>query len=1665
MKKRNKKYKWPKRLTIFFALVLLVFIAIVLFIRSPWGQNIIVSKVTEYVSEKTNTKIQIDRLFITFSGNVALEGLYLEDKKGDTLLYSESLEANLAISPLLFGNKLNLKSAEWSGLKANVFRENTSEQYNFNFLLDALTSADSTANTSEAETMQVEIGHLDFKDFELNYQDDFLGIDSKLQLGALLLDAEETNLDSLHFKLDNLELSDTQLDYSQSKAFLQEDTTQAQLPYIAVNNFSLSNVKANYNSVVDSILFNVNINDFLLQEAKADLSNNDVAFNFLNLKNSTVNLHVPNSEKVQDSVVASSKEVTFTWPEFFVKANTIALTNNTIAYKSGRAVSKEGVFNPNEVLLKNVAFNASHLEYIPKEISFDLNEFSFLERSGFILNDLAFSTSINSNTAALTGFRAITNSSKVAGDFKLEYNSVQQLITTPQSTAINLQLPTIALGVNDALFFQPQLIENEYLKKALQHPINGNVNIDGTLADFEIDNVQFKWGETSLVTTGKIQHVMQEDSLRYAFNTINISTERKDILNFVSEEDLGISIPQSVILEASAVGSLDDVTTLVTLKIPEGKAQLTGSIRKENQIHFNGDLQVDSLQLNTLLKNEAFGDISFKTSFFGEGSSINNLNAEIISDFSQLVIKDYDFSALDIKGKITNGKGNVAMAFKDDNLNLLANTEIVLDSINSNIGFDLNVIGADLYALEVSRENIKAALELQADYSGNPQDFKLNATILNGTAVYDNQQYQSGNINIRSAIDSINTEVTIDSDFINGFLKSNASPEGITNALNNQLKNYFGDEADTMVLEDSVQVQMKLKLNSTPILTEVFYRNVERLDSILIQADFDALTKNLNAEVKVPSVQYGGSTIDSLNVLVTGNATNLKFTAGLAGLVSNPIHMGHTFFEGNLKDKELRLDFSSFNGEEKIAHIGSEMTLKKDTLQFHIEPKELILNRELWTIPQSNEILIAKNFLAFKDVAMSLNDQQLSISNTMEGVEKEHVGLHFENFGLQTFLGLLNPDEKLASGLLKGDFILENPFGATGLVANFDINNLEIIENPLGTLSLDASSSRYATYDFNLKLKEAGADLDLVGNYAANETGAQLNLDLNLNQIELKTIEGFTSGIIKDSQGAISGKINVSGTPTSPSYFGDINFNNTQFNISSLNSVFKISEETLKINTEGVYFDRFSIADSDDSNLSIDGSLSTESLINPAFDLKIETEQFKVLNATKEDNELFYGMASMDAAIGINGDLELPRITGKLRIRKVTDVTYVVPESQLDIEERDGVVVFVNREQPDAILTRNDQEETLPFFQGMDVEAVLEIAEDADFHIIIDERTGDNLEVSGDAALNLNIEPNGRINLTGRYELKSGHYETNLYNFVKRRFVINPGSTITWQGDPTDAKLDVIAIYELETSASPLMSSVTSSEDVSALSKYQQVLPFYVYLNVDGELLEPELSFGLDMPEDDQGAIGGAVYTRVQQLNLQESELNKQVFSLLALNRFYADSGSDGSSGGTAAIARDNVNRVLSGQLNTFSDKVFGSSGFEVDFDLDSFTDYQGDSPQDRTQLNINAKKKLFDDRVIVTAGSAVDVEGSAQEGQEETPIIGNVSLEYLLTKDGRYRLKGFRKSEYENIIDGQLIVTGIALIFNREFNKFSQLFNPIKDAEESEQKNTENKAKASNKN
>ncbi len=1646
MEKKIRKYRFLRRLARVAAVIILIFIAVILFIRSPWGQNILVNRAVGFISEKTGTRVSVDQLYITFSGNIFLEGLYMEDQKGDTLIYSKSLEASVALYGALFSNEIDVNSISWEGLRANINRKENQETYNFNFLIEAFAATDTISGTVGSEPMTVTLGSVDLESFLINFSDERLGIKSELDLGSLYLEMEELDLNDMRFRIKELRLDNTEISYLQTKPLPENnDTVPATLPFIAADRVSFTNVKANYISIPDGLNALVKIGDFSLGMPGANLPENTFEISDLTLQNSEFSIRsktedIPSAEPA----VANDALQKFKWPDIRLTASNIHLTNNILEYRSGDMVSTAGEFNPRDIGIRNFSMQLDEASYAPEAVEVNLASLSFRERSGLMLSGTSFDLRVDDTSCSFTDFSAQTPLSALAGSAQIKYKEINEVIDSPETGSVELGLPEIRIDLRDLFYFQPQLAKNTNFKAAIRHKITGNLNAVGTLAHLSIPEARLHWGpHTELEVQGSLKDLTLPDSVFFDFPTIRAVTTREDLKLFLKEEDLGVALPDKVSLDASVLGTAGDMKGDARVLIPEGSVIIAADYQAGPGT-FEGQLTVDTLQLGKLLKNEQLGRLSMNTRFDGRGSTMNDLDLNLTGMISHVDFRNYTFSDLSVNARLKDGQGTIGMKYKDANLDVALESRVLLDSVQSRIEFDLELAGADLQALGVTRDPIRAGLHLEGKLAGIPENFDAGVKVSEGLAVYDGNQYPLGNMALEAHLDPDKTSMTISSEFLSASLASNTSPDGLSKALKRQFKRYFEEEIRDSSTAGSANLHMEIIIRPTPIVTEVFFRDIKKLDSITAIAEYDEETGNVEAEIHIPEANYAGSAIDSLQISINGTQEDLNFEAGLSNLVFEPVQIHRTVFKGTLRNKLLQMDLNAMNQDEQLLHIASDLIFERDTLKLHVAPAGLVLNKRPWSIPADNLLTIAENYLGFHQMSLSQNSQKLEISNSIAGNEETHIGIEATDFSLQTFLSLLNPEEELATGQINGMFVIENPYGATGLLADFGIDSLHVLQVPLGRLSVKANSREKGFYDFNLALKDEAVDLDLKGDYAAATTGAKLNLELGINKLELKLLEDITGEVIKESHGIISGKIAVAGTTAEPEYEGRLEFDQLDFKVSSLNSRFKLTEEYLRLDTDGIYFENFEIDDANDHAFIIDGDIATEDLTNPSLDLSLVTEEFLVLCSKKEDNELFYGTASIDANMSVAGTLRTPEVEGSLKIRETTEVTYIVPESQLEIEEREGVVVFVNREEPEAILTRAEEEEAPAVFQGARIDALLEIADNAVFHIILDERSGDNLQVSGDAALNLNVAANDRVQLSGRYELNSGHYETSLYNLVKRRFDINPGSSITWQGDPMDARLDVTASYALETSASPLMTAITSGQDVSVTGKYRQVLPFLVYLHVDGELLKPELSFGLDMPEDAQGTFGGAVYSRVQQLNSQESELNKQVFSLLALNRFFPDSGSDGSGGGTAALARDNVNKVLSGELNAFSDKIFGKSGIELDFDLDSFTDYQGESPEDRTQLNINASKKLFDDRLIVTAGSAVDVEGSAPASQESTPIIGNVSLEYLLNEEGQYRLKGFRKNEYQNIIDGQLIVTGIAFIFNREFNKLSELFRPI---------------------
>ncbi len=1638
--------KLIKIIKILFASIILLLAIIILFIRSPWGQDIIISKATTFISDKTQTVVTIDKLYLGFSGDLLLKGLYVEDQKNDTLVYSKKIVANVGLLSLIKGDEFNLKSLYWEGLKANVYRKDTITDFNYSFIVDAFSTKDTKPIDTTSTALDIKLGKLKLKDFDIKFKDQVLGIKSSLFFTDLSLKTNTFDLKNAHFGIDNISLANAKINYHQTNAFPESDTeTTSSLPLINLDKLSIKNSTLNYISDTDRTKANLTIQELQLALPTLDLNKQIVDLEYLALNNSRVSLYqlTPNtSSKPKDSPTP------FSWPTWQINAKKMALNNNQIQLKTGNTVLPTDIFNAENTSFKQLSLKAKNIIYKPANASAEVTKFSFTEQSGFNLQKLATQFELTDKHTTLKNLSVITGNNSLNGNVKIEYNSFEAFIKNPSTTKIAVTLPELKLNPKDAYYFTPDLKKNDYVKAIAKNNITGRISITGEIKNLNIAQTQLAWGkETNLDVTGRIVHPTEVNSLGFDIANLTFSTVKNDLHNFINPDTLGIAFPSSIKLNGTAAGIINNFKSDFKINMPEGAISFNGNFKNSTTIATNSSIDIKKLDLKTLLKNENLGIYSFSTKINAEGTSFNDLTGKLTTDFSKLPYNNYDFSALKINAELANGKGAITANYKDKNLDFDWNNSVELDSINSNVNSKIEVKGANLMALGFSKEDIRAKFNVESEIDIRDIEIIFKGKFTDALAVKNNKPFLLGDINLSCDLTEKNTQFAINSNPITASLNSNTDLANLTNALQKQFNAYF-DKTTTAVndsLQPNVNMQLKGSIKEAPILKNLFLPDLESLAPASVSIDFDSKESTLKTRITAPHVIYNGNSLDSLKVNINATKENLDFNMGVTNISGSAIDIKKINFDGSLKNSVLLSKLEAKNNKDILLSVSTEVTKKKDSTIIHIIPNKLVINKENWSLPSDNSILYTTNYLGLTNFNLTNNNQQIKVSNTLPQENKKHIGFKFSNFKLSTLTGLINQEKLVASGKLNGNFIIEDPFKNPGIVANATIQNLKAFEVPLGTFKLKATSNTANNYELNLGVKGPTINLDIDGNYKVSKQTAALDFDIDLKNLELNAIEEFASTYISKTSGSLNGNIKLTGTTSSPILNGDLKFKNSGLTINALNAEFKLPQEIIKLDNTGVYFSKFKMVDAQSNSLILDGKISPDELTNPDFDIHINAKNIQLLNSTKDDNSLFYGNVNLDTNITVKGDLELPIVTGKLMINESSNFTYVVPEDDVDLIEKKGVVLFVNKKNPDDILTKqSDESSAEAVLKGYDINTELSVSKKSVFNIIIDERTGDNLKVEGNGDFKFGISPNGDMSLSGKYEVNSGHYEASLYNIVKRRFDIAKGSTITWRGNPLEADMDVRAIYNVETAASGLMSSQISGINSSSASKYNQKLPFKVYLNLDGELLKPEISFNLDMPKDSQGEIGGEVYSQVQQLNTQEEQLNKQVFSLLVLNQFFPSSTSDGGSGGSLSIARDNANNVLSNQLNSFSNKLTGNTGIELDFGLDSYTDYQGNSPSNRTQLDVNARKKLLNDRLIVEVGSGININESSQNTQNSnatTPLVGTINIQYLFDDKGKWRLKAYRKNEFENFIDGQVILTGLSVLFNQEFNKFKDLF------------------------
>ena len=610
--------------------------------------------------------------------------------------------------------------------------------------------------------------------------------------------------------------------------------------------------------------------------------------------------------------------------------------------------------------------------------------------------------------------------------------------------------------------------------------------------------------------------------------------------------------------------------------------------------------------------------------------------------------------------------------------------------------------------------------------------------------------------------------------------------------------------------------------------------------------------------------------------------------------------------------------------------------------------------------------------------------------------------------------------------------------------------------SPVGNLAIKVNNQTSKSLNANIALSGNNNDVKITGTY--NTSASAFDLDLNINQLQMQTLQGFTMNAIEETEGYLSGKLDIMGTTESPNILGNVKFNNVGMLIAKTGSDFRKMNDEIEFTSRGIEFDDFKINDKTGNSMTIDGQVLTQNYRDFAFNLDAKARDFKVVNSEKSNDAMMYGILAIDADLDIRGDLDLPKVDGRLAVTDETNFTFVLPQSSPTLQEREGIVEFIDQDQVAMNKTiKTDSLDAQSDIKGMDVSVNIEVNKEAKISLIIDKANGDFVELQGEAELTGGIDPSGKTTLVGVYEVEKGGYELSV-SMLKRRFDIEKGSTITWTGEPTTANLNITAVYKTKAAPIDLVEQQMAGTSAAEMNQYKQQIPFNTLLKLNGELLKPEITFDITMDESNPGvptAVLDNTKAKLNQIRQDQNDMNKQVFALLVLNRFIGENPFQSEGGlSTSTLVMQSVSKILSQQLNNLASDLI--QGVDLNFDLQSSEDYSSGARNERTDLNVGISKKLLNDRLKVSVGSNFGVMGDARQNEQMTNIAGDVTLDYMISRDGRYMLRAYRKNEYQIALQGQIVETGLGFVITLDYDKFKEIFEKSK-RNRSRKKNKEN--------
>lgn len=1331
--------------------------------------------------------------------------------------------------------------------------------------------------------------------------------------------------------------------------------------------------------------------------------------------------------------------------EFDLKIGTVVIRNGRLNYDIlSEPDTVAGRFNPAHIGIKDLDLHAYVRQGTRERWDVDLESLSLRERSGFTLTGLSADVLATPEEISLRSFALeLPGSSLSLKPFRIRINGYGSIAEVLQTRSVELSpLAPARISTPDLRYFVP-------LMGGIDRVVDIDFSVSASMRQVNINRLTLiDDGGLKIETAGAIANLNRPDSLEFNLLRLDVEAPAAQTAPLLARFDPGLGRlagrTGDLTFHGSGTGDMSGAHLDFTARARGALLKFKGSVTTADRyrsVSFDGHAGISNFDLAAATGNPQAGALDATLDgrgYVGRGA----VRADGVLAVDRLGWKGYTYTGIVAEGTYDSSESalNLHMTADDPALGLELTAE-------ATPGHGYKVLRADMdlrrmrpdLMLGSGRPGYSLSGRLSADLGGTHADDFEGSVALKSVVYTDSAGSGLRLESFEAQLDRSGSAdiIEIASDCLNGTIEGDIAPSTLAVTLRDMVADIVPDVIEPGALPADAAVNdftFDLTLSNAEAISEFFRLPVQIIYPVDITGSVGGPSGRASLTVDAPYLQQGDKIIDQTVITAyidTADDRSLVYATSHVPTKKGPM-TAVLGIAGSNNRFDTRIDWTldrkiPLNG---VINFSTELSrgehgdLCANTV---FNPGQINFGDNIWQIGRS-AINWCDSRLAVDNFALESGSQSIRIDGIASAEPGDTMAIDLRDIELASIFETLEIDKALIGGRASGRFTATGAFTPEPYLAtdNLHVDSIGYNYCTLGTADVRASwnNERKSFYLDAAITNPEGRHSRIDGDIFPFTESLDLNFDAT--HIRVGFMKPFMEAFTSDVEGYVSGTARLFGTFKNIDLTGDVYAEDLRLKIDFTNTWYSASD-SIHIRPGLIQLDDITIRDVNGHTAMLNGWLRHDYFHSPVFEFNVtDARDFLSYNVTSKLNPDWYGTIYGNGGATVKGRPGVVEIGVDMSTAPHSTFTFVLSDrldaeqysfitfndvTEVDVDKRfmavDDIPAVVKEYQARQAAIAADR----PSDYLMDIK--VDITPDAELIIVMDPVGGDRIRAygSGDMTMEYDSSDNS-LGMRGTYTLDRGSYNFTLQDIIIKDFTIEPGSSITFKGDPYSAELNLLAVYSLNANLSDLDESFTQDRELNRTN-----VPVQALLKVTGDMRQPDINFDLRFP-----TLQSDTYRKVRSIISTEDMMSRQIIYLLALNRFYTPDYMGETTKGNEifSVAASTISSQISNMLGKLSDNW--SIAPNLRSDRGDFSD---------VEVDVALSSRLLNNRLLLNGNF-----GYRDKSLNTNQFIGDFDIEYLLTPRGTWRLKAYNRYNDQNYYLRQAATTqGVGIMFRRDFD------------------------------